>query len=261
MSGEARPVQKKAGRAAPQARSASGLIVVANVLTVDVVNLLTSMDTLSRHLQPSDLDQTLRQITEAATEVIPGADYANITIRHKDGRLETVAPTDEFLRDVDAIQFSLHEGPCYDAAVQEPYVTAPNLAADQRFPGYGPRAAAAGIHAQAGVRLFETPQGLAWGALNLYSRTVGSFSDTHVIAPLFAHQAAVALSFANEITSLEEGLRSRQQIGTAVGITMQRFGLDEQRAFGFLSRMSQDQNVKVRDLAQRLIDATNEAAT
>lgn len=223
-------------------------------------DLLQSMDALSRSLGPGDLEQTLKQITAAAVEVIPGVDYANITIRHQDGRLETVAPTDELLCEVDAIQFDLQEGPCYDAATEQPYVTAPNLLSDQRFPRYGPQAAAAGIHAQAGVRLFETPGGVARGALNLYSRNVGTFSDIHLVAPLFAHQAAVALSYAQQITDLQQALESRQQIGTAVGITMQRFGLDEQRAFSFLSRMSQNENVKLRDLAARLVEVTSDAA-
>lgn len=221
-------------------------------------DLLRSMDALSHALRPGDLDQTLRQVTAAAVQVIPGVDYANITIRHKDGRLETVAPTDDLLLKVDAVQFDLQEGPCYEAATNEPYITAPDLARDPRFPRYGPRAAAVGILAQAGVRLFDTPRGGARGALNLYSRQVGAFSDTAVVAPLFAHQAGVALSYAQEISDLQEALKSRQQIGTAVGITMQRFDLDEQRAFGFLSRMSQTENVKLRDLAVRLIAATED---
>lgn len=222
--------------------------------------LLQSMDALSRTLEPGDLESTLRRITAAATEVIPGVDYANITVRHRDGRLETVAPTDDLLLDLDAIQFELHEGPCYDAATDQPHVISPDIASDPRFAHYGPRAADLGIGAQAGIRLFETPQGAARGALDLYSHEVGTFTDLDLVAPLFAHQAAVALSYAQEITDLRDALASRQQIGTAVGITMQRFDLDEQRAFSFLSRMSQDENVKLRDLAARLIAVTNESA-
>jgi hypothetical protein len=222
--------------------------------------LLRSMDALARALAPGDLGQTLTQITAAAAEILPGVDYANITIRHSDGRLETVAPTDDLLLEVDGMQFSLQEGPCYDAATDEPFISAPALETDQRFPRYGPRAAAVGIRAQAGVRLFDVDRSGARGALNLYSHTPGSFTDISVLAPLFAHHAATALSYAHEVTTLREALESRQRVGTAVGITMQRFNLDEQRAFSFLSRMSQNQNVKLRDLATDLIEVTNQAA-
>lgn len=221
-------------------------------------DVLHTMGALSRSLRPGDLEETLRQVTTAAATLVPGADYANVTVRYDDGRLETVAPTHDLLFSVDAAQYDLQEGPCYEAATEEMFVTSPNLAADTRFPRYAPRALEEGIRAQAGLRLFDTPGGRARGALNLYSRKVGAFADVDLLAPLFAHQAAVALTYAQEVSDLRAALASRQQIGTAVGIAMERFGLDEQKAFGFLSRVSQDENVKLRDLATRLIaDATD----
>ena len=218
-------------------------------------DVLHAMGNLSRTLRPGDLEQTLHQVTAAAAALVPGADFANITVRHEDGRLETVAPTDELLFEVDHAQYDLQEGPCYEAATDELFVTSTNLAADPRFPRYAPRALEHGIRAQAGLRLFDTP-GRARGALNLYSRHVGAFDDVKLLAPLFAHQAAVALAYAREVSDLRAALESRQQIGTAVGIVMERFGLDEQNAFGFLARISQDENVKLREIAARLLDDT-----
>lgn len=157
---------------------------------------------LAAALRPGDLDQTLANITAAAVEVLPDVQSSSLTVRHADGRLETVAPTNDALREVDAAQYELQEGPCYEAAVDTVHVVAPHLAADGRFPRYAPVALGAGIRAQAGIRLFDAPH--SNGALNLYSDKVGAFEDLGVLSELFAHQSAVALEFARRIDQLEE---------------------------------------------------------
>jgi hypothetical protein len=215
--------------------------------------VIDTLRRLAETLKPGDLDHTLERITAAAVEVLPGVHYASITVKHGDGSLSTAAPTDDLLLGVDAAQYDLQEGPCYEAASDHTYVTSPHLAADERFPRYAPLAVAAGIRAQAGIRLFDTPKQGAQGALNLYSRDVGSFSDMSVVAQLFAHQSAVALDYAREVANLQEAMRTRQDIGRAVGIVMERYGLNEERAFAFLARVSQTRNVKLRQVANELV--------
>jgi len=222
--------------------------------------LLDTLKRLSQALGPGDLDQTLANITAAAVSELPGVHYASITIRHDDGRLDTAAPTDDMLLGLDAAQYDLQEGPCYDAAVDQPFVVARNLAADERFPRYGELAVRTGIRAQAGLRLFETPGRSSQGALNLYSRDVGAFEDIQIVGQLFAHQAAVALDYAREIDNLNEAMRTRQLIGRAVGIVMERYGMPEERAFAFLARISQTRNVKLRLVADELVAATESQA-
>jgi ANTAR domain len=215
--------------------------------------VLATLRRLAGNLKPGDLDHTLAQITAAAVEVLPGVHYASVTIKHADGTLTTAAPTDDMLLGLDAAQYDLREGPCYDAAVDSVYVTSPHLAADERFSRYAPIAVQAGVRAQAGVRLFDTPKPTAQGALNLYSRDVGSFADMSVVAQLFAHQSAVALDYAREVDNLQEAVKTRQEIGRAVGIVMERYGLNEERAFAFLARVSQHRNVKLRAVANELV--------
>ena len=48
---------------------------------------------LAASLRPGDLDATLANITAAAVEVLPDVQASSITVKHADGRLETVAPT------------------------------------------------------------------------------------------------------------------------------------------------------------------------
>jgi len=222
--------------------------------------VLDTLRRLSQGLTAGDLDHTLDRITAAAVEVLPGVHYASITVRHDDARLETVAPTDDLLLPLDAAQYQLHEGPCYEAATDESYVASPNLAADERFSQYAAVAVRAGIRAQAAVRLFDTPRPSAQAALNLYSRDVGSFTDMGILGRLFAHQSAVALEYAREVDNLKEAMQTRQLIGRAVGITMERYGLPEQRAFAFLARVSQTRNVKLRQVAEELVAETEDRA-
>jgi GAF domain-containing protein len=218
---------------------------------MDQDRLLDAARRMADGLSPSDLDSTLRQITRAAVEVLPNVQYSSITVRHADGRLVTSAPTDDLLLRVDAVQYELHEGPCYEAAVDESYVISSNLGADERFPQYGPRAVEEGIRSQVGIRLFDTRK--SQGALNLYSTRVGAFDDLETLSGLFAHQAGVAIAYAHHVENLEEAVRTRTTIGQAVGIVMERYGLDDERAFAFLARLSQQRNVKLRQVAEELI--------
>jgi hypothetical protein len=216
-------------------------------------HLLDVSRRLSAALTPADLDSTLANITSAAVEVLPDVSYASITVAHADGRLETSAPTAEMIREVDAVQYELQEGPCYEAAVEAAHFTSPDLLRDARFPRYAPVAARYGIRAQAGIRLFDAPA--SNGALNLYAEKSGVFADFESLGALFAHQSATALAYARHVDNLTAALASRQLIGQAVGMVMARYDLDDARAFAFLARMSSHENVKLRDVARRLVDA------
>ena len=158
---------------------------------------------LSRRLRsaltPADLDETLANITAAAVEVLPDVQYSSITISHSDGRLETAAPTHDFLLDLDAAQYDLREGPCYDAATDTVHASAPHLATDTRWPRCGPVAVAAGIQAQAGIRLFDSEQ--SNGALNLYAEKAGAFENLDSLGELFSHHAAVAFAFLMRVSN------------------------------------------------------------
>jgi GAF domain-containing protein len=210
-------------------------------------------------LTPGDLDHTLAQITAAAVEVLPDVQSASITVKHADGRLETAAPTDQLICDVDAKQYELQQGPCYEAAVDTVHVTAPHLAQDSRWPEYAAAAVSAGIRAQTGIRLFDAKA--SNGALNLYSERAGAFADLDGLHELFSHQAGVAIDFARQIDQLQQAIETRQLIGEAVGVVMERFQLDDARAFGFLTRLSQTENIKLKVIAEQLVNEAREQAS
>ena len=213
--------------------------------------LLETAARLSERLAPGDLDAILSGITSAAVDLIPEVTYASISMRHDD-RIETVGATDGSLVALDDKQYSLQEGPCYEAASDRDRVVASDLSSDPRFPKYGPFAAESGVLAQAAFRLFE--RGTIQAALNLYSVQRGAFDDLEQLAVLFRSQAATAVAYAYDIQNLNEALETRTTIGKAVGIVMERYQLNDERAFAFLTRLSQHRNVKLRQVAEEIVN-------
>jgi hypothetical protein len=206
---------------------------------------------LAEALSPGDLDETVNTLTRAAVEVLPGVHQASISIRHEDGALRSHALTADFLEELDESQYSLQEGPCYDGVMHDAFTVCGDLRADPRYPRYGRQAAAAGVRSQAGLRLFESERSV--GALNLYSANVGALADISFLTALFAHQARTAIAYALQVEQLSQAITSRQRIGQAVGVLMERYQLSEDRAFGYLARVSQNSNIKVRDLADEVV--------
>ena len=214
---------------------------------------------LSRRLRsaltPADLDETLAKITAAAVDVLPDVRYSSITIKHADGRLETAAPTHDFLIELDAAQYELREGPCYDAATDTVHVASPHLVEDARWPRYAPVAVAAGVQAQAGIRLFDSEE--SNGALNLYAEKAGAFDDLTSLGEFFSHQAALAIDYAREIDQLKQAVATRQLIGQAVGLVMHQYELDDAHAFAFLTRLSSTSNTKLKTVAEQVVGEHN----
>jgi hypothetical protein len=207
---------------------------------------------LADALEGRRLDETLDSLTRAAVDTLPGVDHASITVRHRDGRMQSYAMTADFLEELDRTQYDEHEGPCYDGATNNAFTVCGDLVNDPRYPRYGPRAAGYGIRSQAGIRIFESDGSM--GALNLYAKAVGALADIAFLAELFSQHARTAITFAQEIDGLTQAVTSRQLIGQAVGILMERYQLSDERAFAFLARVSQDRNVKLRLVAQEVID-------
>ncbi|HET6563101.1 MAG TPA: GAF and ANTAR domain-containing protein [Marmoricola sp.] len=221
----------------------------------DDERLVKAARRLSESLSPGDLDHVLERITAAAVELIPDVDYASITIQRADGTLHTAAPTDELLCELDAAQYELQEGPCYEAAVTTSHVTSQDLANDERFPKYGAVAAAAGIHSQAGIRLYDVP-GSGQGALNLYSRRPGTLGELGSLGALFADKSSTAIAYAHELAGEREASRTRESVGKAVGVTMERYEFTDERAFAFLTRLAQHHGVPLPVVADAIVSAS-----
>jgi GAF domain-containing protein len=202
------------------------------------------------------MDETLDAIVRSACESLPEIDHVGITIGHKDGHVETVAATDELVLTFDKMQYDVGEGPCLYAMEAETIIRVEHARHEQRWPGFIPQAVAAGLQAMLGVRLHVDASQLA--ALNMYSTTSDTLDpDLESFSELFASYASLALGHVRREDQLTKALISRRLIGQATGIVMERYGVSEERAFRYLTRVSNDTNVKLRDLAAQVVDEAN----
>ncbi|GAA1426348.1 hypothetical protein GCM10009616_00650 [Microlunatus lacustris] len=212
--------------------------------------------------EPSeDMDTVLSRLIEAALQTVPDVDLVSISVASRDA-VSTKAATDPLARTVDQLQYDLQEGPCIDALLDpaESEVVVDDLTADQRWPRYAPAAASHGLRSQMGIAIYR--EGHSVGGLNLYAARPHAFDDeTRAAAEIFAVHAAVALDKARTVTSLTAALESRQIIGQAVGIVMHTYTVSESAAFHYLTRVSQTTNIKLRDVAARMVAIANDEGT
>jgi transcriptional regulator with GAF, ATPase, and Fis domain len=202
------------------------------------------------------VDEVLDLIVHSASETIPGINHVGVSVTHRDGRVDTRAASDDLVIDLDKLQYELAEGPCIDALRNADFVQVDRVPDDQRWPRYSPRAAKAGIRSQMAFRLYTDDATL--GGLNLYSTESETLNaDARHIAALFATHAALALGKAREESTLHAALQTRGKIGQAIGIIQERYELNEDRAFEFLTRVSQTGNIKLRDVATELVEQAN----
>lgn len=220
--------------------------------------------TLTYSLLDADtVGEVLEQVVRTARRVAPGADLVSVTLRGADGLFHTPVETDPVATELDQLQYKFGEGPCLDAALPSgPAVAASrDLAAEARWPRFGPAAAEHGLGAVLSTALLPAagPPELA-GALNIYSRHRDGLHDTDATAALLlATHASLALAHTQAVTSarlhaeqLHKAIDSRDVIGQAKGILMSRRGMSAEQAFDLLRRTSQELNVKLVELAETL---------
>jgi GAF domain-containing protein len=210
--------------------------------------------------RPSTTEETLSAIATAARDTVPGFDQVGISLMHRDGTIETKAYTGDLVPALDKLQYELQEGPCVSSLFEDPMLVVDRIKDDVRWPKFVPQAVQLGLKSQMALRLYLDDDGTI-GGINLYS-TESEEIDPHAphVAELFAAQAAAALGQVRRSEQLSEALTSRQIIGQATGILIERYKLDDQRAFGFLVRLSSQSNTKLRTIAERVVaDAISKA--
>jgi GAF domain-containing protein len=181
------------------------------------------------------------------------ADLAGISIIRPRDPIETIAATDPLVQQLDRLQSSLADGPCYASGWPGQTLTVPNLAEDERWSTWGPEATALGIASLLATEL-TTAEGHRFGSINAYWTQPRGFSqDDIAFMAIFARHATLALEHSWNIAGLNVALDSRKLIGQAQGLLMERYDLDEARAFEELRRYSQDHNIKLRRVAEDLV--------
>jgi GAF domain-containing protein len=208
---------------------------------------------------------TLSSIVELAVATIEGCDFAGLFLLDA-GVVTTPVRTDPIVAVVDSLQQGTGEGPCLDAIAHRLMFYADDLSRDLRWLHFAPQAAEAGIRSVLALPLSVDAQ---LGALNLYARYPSAFGVMdRARATILASLASLALSAAHSHEdeerrklNLQAALATRETIGEALGILMERERITSNQAFDILRRASQHLHIKLREVAQNLIDTGEDPDT
>ncbi|WP_226913245.1 GAF and ANTAR domain-containing protein [Gephyromycinifex aptenodytis] len=199
-----------------------------------------------------EAEPTLGQVLKAAQEML-GCDVGGVMLVVK-GKVESAYVTNEIVERADALQLRTGDGPCLEAIEERETFTIVDTTTETRWPLWCAGVAELGIRSVLSVQL-QTERGVL-GALNLYSYEPNSFGrDDAWLGTILASHASIALAAGKERAELRQAIDGRHVIGMAQGILMERFTLGEAQAFAVLRRYSQDRNIKLREVAQQVVNS------
>jgi transcriptional regulator with GAF, ATPase, and Fis domain len=201
---------------------------------------------------PTGIDDTLRGVTASAVDLIDGVETADVLLVAGADLFKSVAATSQLAVEVDDFQKRFREGPCLDAAIGHPMVMCNDLREDSRWPRFAEAAVAAGVHSLMSFQLYT--HNARMGALNLFGIEPDVFTaENEAVGAMLATHAATALIADDERLQFQSALASRDIIGQAKGIIMERFDVDAVRAFELLRSLSQDSNTRLASVAKELV--------
>jgi GAF domain-containing protein len=209
----------------------------------------------------TDSDTVIAELAEHAAIEIPGAQYAGVTVTRNRKTIDTPAASHAYPILLDKIQQRHREGPCLESAWEKETIHIRNLEEDFRWPKYREDALAeTPIRSIMAFQLFIADQTM--GALNVYAEEPNAFdAETEEVGLIFATHSAVAWNSARRDEQLQKALASRDSIGQAKGMIMERYGIGPIQAFDMLRKLSQDNNVPLTRIAQEVIEKSHSPAS
>jgi GAF domain-containing protein len=215
-------------------------------------DLAQRLTVLARDLQRfSSPQEVMDHIVATVVEMVPGAQDATITIAQQRRAAQSAAASSDRARSFDVLQSETGQGPCLDALFEQETVRVDDLATEARWPELSARVEELGARSMVCFQLFVT--GKTLGSLDVLATEPEAFGDeSERVGLLFASHAAIALAGAQQLDGVRSALVSRDVIGQAKGILMERFKITADEAFLLLTRVSQETNRKLRDVADDL---------
>lgn len=203
-------------------------------------------------LEQETVQSTLEEIVELAVSEIQGCEFAAVSLLHRSDRPTTPAATHQLAEQADRLQYVTGQGPCLEAVNVRDVYFIDDTTTETRWPEFMVRVSQMGLRSMMSCQLFTRRDVL--GGLNLYSTEVSAFDGSSArVGELLAAHAAVALSSAQNAETLRGAIRTRERIGEATGILMERYKLTNEQAFSLLAKASQNLNTKLRDLAEEIV--------
>ncbi len=181
---------------------------------------------------------------------VPGAAHAGVLIEREG---EVVRHGDGLVEALDELQTELGEGPgLQTTGLGTPVLIGDLAREDGRWPRFVPRALALGARGVVAVpvRAGRVPV----GRVDVVATEVDVLTDVSLeVAVLVAAHLSATVTAQAQVDQLAVAVRSRDLIGQAKGMLMERHGLDADRAFEVLVRYSRSGNTKLRDVAGTLV--------
>jgi GAF domain-containing protein len=199
----------------------------------------------------ASIEEVLTKLTLASLTLMPSADFAKLSVVDNNG-LFSLAATSRLATSLDSAQQAARQGPCLEAIDAGKTIRCDDLATDARWPRFASHATTVGVRSVLSSPI-DIP-GDVGATLSLFGVRAEAFAaESEIVGAMLANHAAIALVHDNHERQFRAALATRDVIGQAKGIVMERFGVDAARAFGMLAAISQDTNTPVRDLAVRLV--------
>jgi GAF domain-containing protein len=182
-----------------------------------------------------DLPALMTKVATYAVQAIPGAEGAGLTLIAED-ESETLVATTQFVREVDAIQYGMRQGPCITAASEGMTVLSHSLGDDKRWPEFGAQLDGLGVHSALSLPLIGPDRVV--GAMNIYARRrdafdrrSADFGRRFAVPAAVTVQTALAMARARELaTQFETALATRAVIDRAIGVLIASDGISSEEA-------------------------------
>ncbi|MDQ4095069.1 MAG: GAF and ANTAR domain-containing protein [Actinomycetota bacterium] len=200
-------------------------------------------------------------VSRLAHETLAGTAGAGVTLT-REGSEYTASYSDEISKRADTLQYELDEGPCLSTFRERRTHRIDDVSSETRWPRWCAAVQELGMASVVSAPLMVRDESI--GAVKVYSRNKSNYDERdEAVMQMFGDQAAIVLANAQAFTSagdlteqLKEALKTREMIGEAKGILMEREGVSSEEAFAMLRQASQNSNLKLRDIARELAERT-----
>jgi transcriptional regulator with GAF, ATPase, and Fis domain len=198
----------------------------------------------------------LTKLTSASSALVPGADCAKISMIDN-GSLRSIAATSQLISSLDSAQQAARHGPCLEAISARQAIGCDDLRTDARWSRFACHATNAGLRSVLCIPI-DVP-GSSGATLSLFGFRVGAFgAESQTLGAMLAKYAAIALINQRKESQFTAALATRDVIGQAKGMIMERFAVDATQAFAMLTAISQETNTPVRDVAARFVESARQ---
>jgi GAF domain-containing protein len=199
------------------------------------------------------VSETVEAVAQFARQAL-SCRYAGVILIEHGHKPTIAAVTDPAILELYRLQLDAAEGPLMTCLENRLPVSVSDVATDPRWsPEWAMLASSIGIRSVLHLPLSSADHPV--GVLSFYAEEPDGFGpDDLAVGHILSRHTSIAVANARSEETLAQAVDARKLVGQAMGILMERYDLDGDRAFDVLRRYSQDSNTKLRDVAQQLID-------